>query len=124
MKKIIVSAMLLMGLSAQAYDYSYLVIEKTDGTSTSLNVESLTFTVSGSQLVATNASGSQTFTLSDLSKMFFSDGSTTDAIKVVQSSTTVKREYYDLRGRRLPSEPSKGMFIVKTEKGTFKVTKK
>ncbi len=116
--------MLLSGLSAQAYDYPYLVIENADGTATSLNVESLSLTVSGSQLVAKNASGSQTFTLTDLSKMFFSDNGATDVINEIKDSKATKLEYYDLRGRRLSGEPSKGVFIIKTEKGTIKVTKK
>lgn len=125
MKKTILSAMLVAGLSANAYDYPYLAIQASDGTLTALSVESLELTVSGSQLIAVNESGTQAFSLSDLSKMFFSaDGTASGISETIGTPTEAKCEYYDLHGRKLTEMPRKGMFIVKTDKGTFKVNRK
>ena len=58
-------------LSSLAYDYPYLAFQTSNGSVTTVAVESLTLTVSGSSLVATNDDGSVTLSLSDLSKMYF-----------------------------------------------------
>ena len=70
MKKIILLLTLLVGaLTMQADDYAYLVFETTDGAKVSVPVEeSLTLAIDGTTLTA----GSQMFTLSKLSKMYFS----------------------------------------------------
>ncbi len=56
--------------------YSYLTFEKSDGTTSSVALSDLSMTLDGSKtsLTAVNQSGSQTFTLTDLSKMYFSEG--------------------------------------------------
>ena len=69
MKKIfILLTVLLATLTAQAEGYTYLTFETTDGAKASVAVENLTLTISGTTLTA----GSQQFTLSNLSKMYFS----------------------------------------------------
>lgn len=70
MKKIILLLTLLVGrLAVQADDYAYLTFETTDGAKASVPVEeSLTLTIDGNTLTT----GSRTFSLSKLSKMYFS----------------------------------------------------
>ena len=86
----------------QAGDYPYLTFETTDGNKVSVSTESLTLTVSGTTLTA----GNQSFTLVNLSKMYFSI-------------------IYDLKGNKVSkSQMQKGVYIVKTNKGTFKMTVK
>lgn len=82
MKKILVLvvAVVCAGI-AQAADYPYLVFTNTGGTTTVLGVTNMTLAVSGSNLSVTNADGTNTFVLTDLTNMQFSvDGSTVSAI--------------------------------------------
>ena len=67
-------AMLVGVLAAQAEEYTYLTFEMMDGTKASVTVEGLTLNISGTTLTA----GSQTFNLSDLSKMYFSNSNEQD----------------------------------------------
>lgn len=72
---IIIGIMAFTGLKA-GDSYSYLTFEKSDGTTSSVALSDLSMTLDGSKtsLTAVNQSGSQTFTLTDLSKMYFSEG--------------------------------------------------
>ena len=67
-------AMLVGVLAVQAEEYTYLTFETMDGAKVSVSVEGLTLTISGTTLTA----GSQTFTLSNLSKMYFSNSDEQD----------------------------------------------
>ena len=100
--------LLLAGsLAAQATDYQYLTIEKNDGTALSLTAVGLNITYTGTQLTATNGYETTTFSLSEISRMYFSK----DA------------EVYDHNGRRvLASNLQKGVYIVKENGKTRKVT--
>ena len=70
MKKILLLLTMLVGaMTAQAEDYTYLTFETTDGAKASVSVASdVTLTISGATLTV----GSQSFTLTNLSKMYFS----------------------------------------------------
>lgn len=59
----------LLFQSVKADDYSYLIVQKTDGTGVSLDVDQLSMTFSGGYLVA----GDNQLAVSELSKMFFSN---------------------------------------------------
>ena len=76
-KKFLMTLVALCGLlqGAWSYDYPYLTFQTVDGTTTSLSVESLNITFENGQLVAINTDGDEMFALSDLSKMYFSEGS-------------------------------------------------
>ena len=77
MKKLLSTIIILTGsLAAQAYDYPYLTVQKTDGAAVSMAVESLVITFSDGQLVATNAEGTLSLTLSELSTMIFESSPT------------------------------------------------
>ena len=119
-------------LVAQADDYPYLTFETTDGAKISVSVESLTLSISGTTLTA----GSQTFTLSNLAKMYFTATSeTTTGIESIDNLSidrllTKDAEVYDLSGKKLVKATSsngqlpRGVYIIKTKEGTSKIAVK
>ena len=123
MKKILLSLLVAMGaVTVQADSYTYLTFETTDGAKTSVSVSSLTLTISGTTLTA----GSQSFTLSNLSKMYFSTSDeTTTGIQPLLDTTNNVSAIYDLKGNKVEkSQMKKGAYIVKTKQGTHKLVVK
>ena len=124
MKRLLLFLMMMTGaLAMQAGDYPYLTFETTDGNKVSVSTESLTLTVSGTTLTA----GNQSFTLVNLSKMYFStsDETTTGISETVTADLNEVTDIYDLKGNKVSkSQMQKGVYIVKTNKGTFKMTVK
>lgn len=116
--------MMVGALTAQAADYPYLTFETADGTKTSVSVSSLTISIADGTLTA----GGQTFNLSSLSKMYFTTASETTGISVVKNSQLViddDAEIFDLQGREVSkNEMQRGIYVVKTKNGTFKVNMK
>jgi hypothetical protein len=81
MRKVITLTLVLIGIAtAMAYDFPFLTFQTSDGTTKSVAVEELSITISNGQLVLTNAEGTESFTLSDLSKMYFSQSNETAGI--------------------------------------------
>ena len=120
MKKFLLIMMALVGaLIVQAEEYAYLTFETTDGEKASVAVSSLTLTISGNTLTA----GSQTFTLSNLSKMYFSNTNETTAIEEITTATLDEAtDIYDLQGHKVTKEQMKrGVYIVKTKSRTYKM---
>ena len=120
MKKFLLIMMALVGaLIVQAEEYAYLTFETTDGEKASVAVSSLTLTINGNTLTA----GSQTFTLSNLSKMYFSNTSETTAIEEITTATLDEAaDIYDLQGHKVTKEQMKrGVYIVKTKSKTYKM---
>ena len=102
--------------------YNFLTFEMTDGAKVSVAISSLTLTINGNTLTA----GSQTFTLSNLSKMYFSNTDETTGIKETTSTTLEEAaEIYDLQGHRIAKEQmTKGVYIVKAKSKTQKIVVK
>lgn len=123
MRKSIVLLMTLIGvLTVKASSLSYLTFETTEGAKVSVSAESLTITISGNTLTA----GSQTFTLTNLSKMYFSASDETTGIETI-SITTLDNVtgIYDMQGHKVEKENMrKGVYIVKTNEGTHKIVAK
>ena len=121
MKKIVLLLMTLVGaLTVQADEaYAYLTFETTDGARVSVPVSSLTLTVSGTTLTA----GSQSFTLSNLSKMYFSnDDETTGIESITLDNLDEATDIYDLQGHKVSKEQmKKGVYIVKTKSRNYKM---
>ena len=122
----------LATLTAQAYDYPYLVFQTTDGTVTAVAVEALNITSSNGNLVVTNNDGTKTFPLSTLSKMYFSTDGTTD-IDSAQTSDTTEVEVVAASGVSLGKFASldearkalkQGVYVVKLKEKTFKISVK
>ncbi len=75
MRQILLLAVALIAcFGAKTYDYPYLTFVGADNAEVSLSVENLEITVSDGSLVAVNADGTKSFTLAQLSKMYFSTG--------------------------------------------------
>lgn len=121
MKKTLLLLMMLIGtLAVHADDYSYLTFELTDGSKASVSASSLTLTFSGTTLTA----GSESFTLTNLSKMYFTttDQTTTGIESVTAETLSEATEVYDLGGHKVSKgEMRKGIYIVKTNTGTHKM---
>ena len=108
-------------LHAMADDYSYLTFELSDGTKTSVSSTALTITIQNGKLMV----GSQEINLTDLSKMYFSfSDDSADVIKEVNRDDFEEvTDIYDLQGRKVNEEQMKsGIYVIKTKKGTFKVS--
>lgn len=124
MKKALITLLMAIGvMTIQAEEYTYLTFETTDGAKASVQASSTTLSISGSTLTA----GNKTFTLTNLSKMYFSttDETTTD-IKSVHGEATKDllsaTEIYNLCGQRIKrEEATSGAYIIKTQRGNYKI---
>ena len=116
-------------------EFPYLTFVASDGTVTSLGVESLEMTVTeDGNLVAVNSDGSKTFTLTSLAKMYFSTGdeSTASGITMTEAEGTENEvEVFTLTGISLgkfaDSAKAKeslkhGVYILKSKSETLKIT--
>ena len=124
MKSFILGILMTVGtLPTMAGNYPYLTFELTDGTKVSVSVSSLTLTVNGTTLKA----GSQTFTISNLSKMYFSSADETNggatAIDELTADDLEGKEVYDLNGHKFDSDTQlpRGVYIVKSKNKTCKI---
>lgn len=119
MKKIYLILTLLAGtITAQADDYPYLTFETNNGEKVSIEFSSdLSLVFSSTTLKVGNQ---QTFNLKDLKKMYFSPVSQTTGISTVTTDDYKIYGYYDLQGRPV-EQPTKGIYVIKTSKGTKKV---
>ena len=112
-----------MGLTTVlAEEYPYLTFELTDGTKASVSTASLTLTINGTTLTT----GSQSFTLTNLSKMYFSTSAESTGIETITSATLDEAtDIYDLQGHKVTKDQmKKGVYIVKTKEKTYKIAVK
>lgn len=120
MKKIVLFLMALAAtLLSYANDYTFLTFETTDGEKASVAVEFLTLTISGTTLVV----GSQSFTLSNLSKMYFSNTDETTTIReITDAMLDEATDIYDLKGHKVTKEQMRmGVYIIRTKDKTYKL---
>ena len=121
MKKLfLLLTVLVTTLTVQAEGYTYLTFETTEGAKASVSVVNLTLTINGTTLTA----GSQQFTLSNLSKMYFStsDETATGIEEINSASIEEATDIYDLQGHKVSKEQMrKGVYIVKTNSRTYKM---
>lgn len=124
MKKRLLLLTFLVGvLTAHAVDYPYLTFELTDGTKASVSVSSdVTLSFSSSTLTI----GLQSFTLTNLSQMYFSAADETTGIsEVMTADLNEATDIYDLQGHKVSRDQMhRGIYIIKTNSGTFKVNVK
>lgn len=119
-KKLLLFMMLIGSMALHAEDYTYLTFETTDGAKVSVSVSSLSITISGTTLTA----GDQSFTLSNLSKMYFSCSNETTGIESFTIADWDEiTEIYDLKGSKVSKDQMhKGVYVVKSKNGTHKIT--
>ena len=125
MKKLVVFLLMMMGtLAVHADSYTYLTFETTDGAKISVEASSLSITIFGTTLTA----GSQKFTLSNLSKMYFSTSNETTGLseELKVKSEEFATAIYDLQGRKVTKDEMRSgqVYIVKTKSGTHKIAVK
>ena len=112
-------------IAVNAEGFPYLTFETTDGARVSVPVESLSLSISGTTLKA----GSQSFTLVNLAKMYFSDADETTGIETIgQLDDLVSDDsIYDLSGKKIVNSKLSngklphGVYIVKTKEKTYKI---
>ena len=123
MKCFILGILMMVGtLPTMAGNYPYLTFELTDGAKVSVSVSSLTLSFNGNMLKA----GSLTFTISNLSKMYFSSTDETSGVTAIDELTADDfegEEIYDLNGHKLDSDAQlpRGVYIVKSKNKTCKI---
>ena len=103
--------------------YTYLTFETTDGAKASVSVASdVTLTINGTTLTV----GTQTFTLTNLNKMYFSTSDETTGIsELMNADLDEATEIYDLQGHKVTkAQMKKGVYIVKTKSKTYKMVVK
>lgn len=119
-------AIMISTLTAHAADYTYLTFEMTDGAKVSVEASSLNIAISGTTLTA----GNRSFTLSNLSKMYFSASDETTGIDQIEDGETEMENsataIYDLQGRKVTKEEMRSgqVYIVKTKSETYKIAVK
>lgn len=124
-KALLLFLMAMMGtIGMKAADYPYLTFELTDGSKASVSVSSdIAMTFSGTTLTI----GSESFTLTNLSKMYFSTSDeTTTGISALETADSNEIEaIYNLQGHKVSRDQmQRGVYIIKTKKGTSKITVK
>ncbi len=133
MKKSLLSSVLFMlAVTAGAEAYPYLSFQYADGTASSFGTESLsmTFTDSGSKLVVSNGSTSQTLSVADITKMFFTANDVSGISEVTSEGTDGNLEVYNISGiyigkfanaRSLGETVEPGIYLVKQNGKTKKI---
>lgn len=126
------TALLLPAFTAQAADYKTLVFETTNGTE-AIDLSSLVLTVKDGSLVATNTTGTETFTLTSLSKMYFSTQDATGISSVDIEATAAPLEAYNTGGQLAGSFTSfqeaktslrPGIYVIRQNGKSYKLTVK
>lgn len=129
MKKLLLTLLAVVAmLTARADGYPYLLFQTTDGTIYAMDVESLNINISGGQLIATNNVETQTFTLTDLTRMFFCEDTT--GIDEVFSTDSGEVSVFTIMGIFVGKYPDanealkaleNGIYILKTKSNSVKI---
>ncbi|MBM6993574.1 MAG: hypothetical protein I3J02_09990 [Prevotella sp.] len=135
MRKILLQlAMVTLSTAVYADEtYDYLAFQTTDGTEQTVSVDQLKIIFVDSKLVVTNASTNQSYSLSDLSKMYFTNTPVTGIsdVEIADDNTSVEvfntsgismGTFADLSAAR--ASLSKGIYIVKSSVKTYKIAVK
>lgn len=135
MKKVrkLLTLLFLAAVSSQAFadGYAYLTFTKSDGTETSVTASGLKITYSGGTLYAVNSATSETFTLTDLTKMYFSNTTGINDLPVTDGASQVT--VYTTSGVRIGTFASadeakktlkQGVYVLKTDGKTYKMAVK
>ena len=91
MKRLLLSLTMLSATAltqAADYTYPYLTFVKTDGQTKTFSVENITIVPQSGTLTITSSGGSETFTISELSKMYFSQDNTDAIIATADDAQT------------------------------------
>lgn len=115
-------------MTAKADGYPYLLFQMTNGTVHAMAVESLSMNIDNGQLMVTNSEETQTFVLTELEKMFFSESTT--GVAEFFSVESGEVAVYAVTGAFLgnysdANEAVKtlksGVYVLKTKSNTIKI---
>lgn len=131
MKKILSSFILsIFSATIWAGNYDFLVVELSSGKQVSFASAGLTLTYSETAMTVTPASGNaSTFTLTDLSKMYFSSASTgiekihavnDGPVKIFSVDGVQAGTFESLEAAR--KRLAKGTYVVKSQSGNIKIS--
>ena len=117
MKRLFLGLLLaLVSLSVQADDFRYMAFQTNDGTIRTITAEGLQLTFDDGKLTATSGDEQVVISLSELSKMYFTDTPVgIEAPVLSQNELDDNAVVYNLQGMcvgRLQAQP-KGIYIVK-----------
>lgn len=135
MKQLFPALLLLLAqtASAEPYDYPYMAFQTADGIVKTVSVSSFSLTISNGVLIATSDDGTEQFSLSDLSKMYFTTEAVVTKVQNPETTDSSEVEVTSLAGIPCGTFPSveaarqslpAGMYIVKNSKETFKIAVK
>lgn len=122
-KALLLLSMFIAVPTVQAGDYRYLTFETTNGDKISAEISSLTLSINCTTLTV----GTESFTLTNLNKMYFSisDETTTGIEAMISDALEEAVEIYDLKGQRISKQQmTNGIYVVKTKKQNYKIVKK
>ncbi len=133
MRRLFFMALMITGmLNIHAYEYPYLVLQDSNGGTTTVAVDNLVITIVNGNLVATNDNGSQTFSLKDLNKMFFTQqadltGITNtdtydDVVEIYTTGGVALGKYENENTAKASLKP--GLYILKSKSRTYKIAVK
>lgn len=113
---------IIVGTYAYADNFPYLTFETSDGAKTSIASDGLEINISGNTLTI----GQKSFTISNLSKMYFSASDETSGLMDVYVPASAEYiEIYDLKGNKVPKDRMKeGIYLIRDKNGTYKIAVK
>ena len=135
MKQLLISIIVVaaVAMPAHAADYDYLVFQNADGSVSSFAVGSLKITFANGQLQLVNSETSQSFSLQDLAKMYFSNSVATSVEPLLPASEQAEVEVFAASGVAMGRFDSlgqaqerlaPGVYVVKQSGKTFKIAVK
>lgn len=135
MKQLLISIIVVaaVAMPAHAADYDYLVFQNADGSVSSFAVGSLKITFANGQLQLVNSETSQSFSLQDLAKMYFSNSVATSVEPLLPASEQAEVEVFAASGvamgrfdslSQAQERLAPGVYVVKQSGKTFKIAVK
>lgn len=125
MRKRIIILSLLAAISGQllAEEYGYMVFTLNDGSTQSIAAKELSMSFTGGNLTAKSGTSTLTIPLTDLKSMIFSNDEASGIGQVDSKTTDNVTGIYNLQGHKVTKEHlRKGVYMVKTQNGTHKMT--
>jgi|GEM_PF-590363 hypothetical protein len=135
MRKLLLVFLFLSGImTVSADEFNYLTFARNDGTMKSISIDNLKLSFAGGNVVAATGDETLTMPLSDLAKMFFAataaeEGEVDGISELTETSGTVS--VYTVSGTfagsfanasQAHSQLAKGLYVVKTNGRTYKMT--
>ena len=125
MRKRIIILSLLAAISGQilAEEYGFMVFTLNDGSTQSIPAKELSMSFTGGNLTAKSGTSTLTIPLTDLKSMVFSNDEASGIGQVDSKTTDTVTGIYNLQGHKVSKELlRKGVYMVKTQNGTHKMT--